>query len=84
MKKYTYNLTFQEVLKELFEENSPYFYQGEHFSNGVVFLRYSGELTQRIFIPNTMYEDNTPIITPRVYNQKYRRVTSQSDAERRA
>lgn len=84
MKKYTYDLTFQEVLKELFEENSPCFYQGEHFADGVVLLKYFGDLTQRIFIPNKpMYEDSTPIITQGVYDQKYRRVTSQSDAERK-
>lgn len=38
MKKYIYDLTFQEVLKELFEDNSPCFYQGEHSANGVVFF----------------------------------------------
>lgn len=39
-KKYIYDLTFQEVLKELFEDNSPCFYQGEHSADGVVFLKY--------------------------------------------
>lgn len=84
MKKYTYNLTFQEVLKELFEDNSPCFYQGEHSANGVVFLKYFGELTLRIFSPNNnTYEDCTPFITQGAYDQKYRRVTSKADAERK-
>lgn len=83
MKKYTYDLTFQQVLKELFEDNSPCFYQGEHSSNGVVLLKYFGELTLRIFSPNNTYEDCSPFITQGCYDQKYRRVTSKADAERR-
>lgn len=82
-KKYTYDLTFQDVLKEIFEENSPCWYQGEHSANGVVFLKYFGELTLRIFNPNNTYEDCTPFITQGAYDQKYRRVTSQTDAERK-
>ena len=49
MKKYIYDLTFQEVLKELFEEDSPCWYQGENFQDGVVFLKAFGSLRERIF-----------------------------------
>ena len=83
MKKYIYNLTFQEVLKELFEEDSPCWYQGENFQDGVVFLKQWGDLRERIFTPEFDYQQDTPIISHDVYTQKYRRVTSQADAERR-
>lgn len=83
MKKYIYDLTFQEVLKEIFEENSPCWYQGENFQDGVVFLKAFGSLRERIFTAKFDWEQDTPIISQNVYTQKYRRVTSQSDAERR-
>ncbi len=83
MKKYTYNLTFQEVLEELFEEDSPCWYQGENFRDGVVFLKAFGSLRERIFTAKFDWEQDTPIISQNVYTQKYRRVTSQADAERR-
>lgn len=82
-KKYTYDLTFQEVLEELFEEDSPCWYQGENFRDGVVFLKQWGDLRERVFIPGKSYIQDIPIITQGVYNQKYRRVTTQPDAERR-
>lgn len=82
-KKYTYDLTFQDVLKELFEEDSPCWYQGENFRDGVVFLKQWGDLRERVFIPGKSYIQDTPIITIGVYTQKYRRVTTQADAERR-
>ena len=83
MKNYIYDLTFQEVLKEIFEEDSPCWYQGENFQNGVVFLKQFGYLIERIFTPEFDYQQDTPIISPGVYTQKYRRVTSQADAERK-
>ena len=83
MKKYTYDLTFQDVLREIFEEDSPCWYQGENFQDGVVFLKTFGSLRERIFITDMDWEQDTPIITTGVYTQKYRRVTSQADAERR-
>lgn len=82
MKKYIYNLTFQQVLKELFEDNSPCWYQGENFQDGVVFLKAFGSLRERIFTAKFDWEQDTPIISQNVYTQKYRRVTSQADAER--
>lgn len=83
MKKYIYDLTFQEVLKELFEENSPCWYQGENFQDGVVFLKQWGDLKERIFTTGFDWQQDTPIISQNVYAQKYRRVTSQADAERK-
>ncbi len=83
MKKYTYDLTFQQVLKEIFEEDSPCWYQGENFQDGVVFLKAFGSLRERIFTAKFDWEQDTPIISHNVYTQKYRRVTSQADAERR-
>ena len=82
-KKYIYDLTFQDVLKELFEEDSPCWYQGENFQDGVVFLKQWGDLRERIFTTGMGWQQDTPIITTNVYDQKYRRVTSQADAERR-
>lgn len=85
MKKYTYDLTFQDVLKELFEENSPCWYQGENFRDGVVFLKQFGDLRERIFTTDNKFgwEQDTPIISQNVCTQKYRRVTTQADAERK-
>lgn len=82
-KKYIYDLTFQDVLKELFEEDSPCWYQGENFRDGVVFLKQWGDLRERIFTAEFGWQQDTPIISQNVYNQKYRRVTTQADAERR-
>ena len=83
MKKYIYDLTFQEVLKELFEEDSPCWYQGENFQDGVIFLKAFGGLRERIFTAGFDWQQDTPIISHDVYTQKYRRVISQADAERR-
>lgn len=74
--------TFQEVLKEIFEEDSPCWYQGENFQDGVVFLKQFGDLRERVFTAKFDWEQDTPIISQNVYTQKYRRVTSQADAER--
>lgn len=83
-KKYTYDLTFQDVLKEIFEEDSTCWYQGENFQDGVVFLKAFGSLRERIFTADKFgWEQDTPIISQNVYTQKYRRVTTQADAERR-
>ena len=84
-KKYIYDLTFQDVLKELFEENSPCWYQGENFQDGVIFFKQYGDLKQKLFITQFSWQQDTcsPTITQNVYTQKYRRVTSQADAERK-
>ena len=82
-KKYIYDLTFQDILKEIFEEDSPCWYQGENFQDGVVFLKQFGDLRERVFTTEFGYQQDTPIISHNVYTQKYRRVTSQADAERK-
>lgn len=80
-KKYTYDLTFEEVLKEMW--NRECWYQGEKFADGVIILAnadnngilqdfYGGCLNTSLLVLNAG-----------LCNQKYRRVYTQPDAERR-
>lgn len=85
-KKYTYDLTFEEVLEEIWYKGC--WYQGNNFADGSVL-----EVTpdKEIYIKtlvrtishSTRVFSSPLILTEGVYEQMYRRVYSQSDAERR-
>lgn len=85
-KKYTYDLTFEEVLEEIWYKGC--WYQGNNFADGSVL-----EVTpdKEIYIKtlvrtishSTRVFSSPLILTKGVYEQMYRRVYSQSDAERR-
>ena len=69
-KKYIYDLTFQDVLKEIFEEDSPCWYQGENFQDGVVFLKQFGDLRERAFTMKFGYQQSTPhYLSWRLYSE---------------
>ena len=86
-KKYTYDLTFEKVLEEIWYKDC--WYQGNNFADGSVlevtpdkdiyvktFVRIASHFTRVYSSPL--------ILTKGVYEQMYRRVYTQPDAERRA
>ena len=80
-KKYTYDLTFEEVLEEIWYRDC--WYQGNNFADGtVLYVTPDKELYTKTFTASQVY--NAPLIlTEGVYEQMYRCVYTQPDAERR-
>lgn len=80
-KKYTYDLTFEEVLKEIWYKNC--WYQGNNFADGSVLeVTPDKEIYVKTF-GRTRVFSSPLILTEGVYEQMYRRVYTQPDAERR-
>ena len=85
-KKYTYDLTFEEVLEEIWYEDC--WYQGNNFADGTV-LEVTPDKEIYIktfsppFAPSVCVYSSPLILTEGVYEQMYRRVYTQPDAERR-
>lgn len=85
-KKYTYDLTFEEVLEEIWYKGC--WYQGNNFADGSVLeVTPDKEIYIKTLVPtishSTRVFSSPLILTEGVYEQMYRRVYSQSDAERR-
>lgn len=85
-KKYTYDLTFEEVLEEIWYKD--YWYQGNNFADGSVLeVTPDKEIYIKTFVRtvshSTRVYSSPLILTERVYEQMYRRVYTQPDAERR-
>lgn len=85
-KKYTYDLTFEEVLEEIWYKNC--WYQGNNFADGSVLeVTSNKELYVKTFVRtishSTRVYSSPLILTEGVYEQMYRRVYTQPDAERR-
>lgn len=80
-----YNMTFDDVLKEIFETQG--WYQGELFGNGVYIT-----ITNSDYINVFAFSDQwlgskdcgAFILSHRAYTQKYRRVYTQSEVERKS
>lgn len=80
-KKYTYDLTFEEVLEEIWFEDC--WYQGNNFADGSVLeVTPDKEIYVKTF-GSTRVFSSPLILTEGVYEQMYRRVYTQPDAERR-
>lgn len=82
-KKYTYDLTFEEVLKEIFLRE--YWYQGENFADGVViYSNADGTGILHDFLGGCL-DVSLLVLTENLYSQKYRRIHNMdvADAERR-
>lgn len=80
-KKYTYDLTFEEVLEEIWLRE--HWYQGENFADGVVILADTdGKGILKDFYGGCL-DTSLLVLTERLYSQMYRRVYTQPDAERR-
>ena len=86
-KKYTYDLTFEEVLEEIWYKGC--WYQGNNFADGFVLevtpdkKIYIKAFVRTVFHFTRVYSSPL-ILTKGVYEQMYRRVYTQPDAERRA
>lgn len=85
-KKYTYSLTFEEVLEEIWYKNC--WYQGNNFADGSVLeVTPDKEIYIKTFIRTVSHSTRVfsfpLILTEGVYEQMYRRVYTQPDAERR-
>lgn len=85
-KKYTYDLTFEEVLEEIWYKNC--WYQGNNFADGSVLeVTPDKEIYIKTFVctasHSTRVFSSPLILTKGVYEQMYRRVYTQPDAERR-
>lgn len=81
-KKYTYNLTFEEVLEEIWYKDC--WYQGNNFGDGtIIYANVDRELCMNTFDGAMGGHTHHLILTERIYEQMYRRVYTQPDAERR-
>ena len=85
-KKYTYSLTFKEVLEEIWYKDC--WYQGNNFADGSVLeVTPDKEIYIKTFVRTVSHSTrvfSSPLIlTEGVYKQMYRRVYTQPDAERR-
>ena len=86
-KKYTYDLTFAEVLEEIWYKDC--WYQGNNFADGSVLeVTPDKDIYVKTFVrtvshPTRVYSSPL-ILTKGVYEQMYCRVYTQPDAERRA
>ena len=85
-KKYTYDLTFEEVLEEIWYKGC--WYQGNKFADGSVLeVTPDKEIYIKTFVRTASHSTSvfsSPLIlTKGVYEQMYRRVYTQPDAERR-
>lgn len=85
-KKYTYDLTFKEVLEEIWFKGG--WYQGNKFADGSVLeVTPDKEIYIKTFVRTVSHSTrvfSSPLIlTKGVYEQMYRRVYTQPDAERR-
>lgn len=80
----TYNMTFNEVLNEIF--NTKGWYQGESFGNEV-FISVGPDkcVTVFIFTDNFIGKKNLGafVLSEKAYNMKYRRIYSQPSVERK-
>lgn len=86
-KKYTYDLTFEEVLEEIWYKDC--WYQGNNFADGSVLeVTPDKEIYIKTFVRTVSHSTrvfSSPLIlTEGVYEQMYRCVYTQPDAERRA
>ena len=81
-KKYTYDLTFEEVLEEIWYKHC--WYQGNNFADGSVLeVTPDKDIYVKTFSHSTRVFSSPLILTKGVYEQMYRRVYTQPDAERR-
>ncbi len=80
-KKYTYDLTFEEVIEEMW--NRECWYQGEKFADGVIILADTdGKGILKNFYGDCL-DTSLLVLTKELYSQMFRRVYTQPDAERR-
>ena len=80
-KEIKYELTFEEVLNDLFKNNN--WYQGEDFKDGVFMCIEDEMLKIKEFSKNqSTAKDLGSMITKGMYEQKYRKVTTQPDIMR--
>lgn len=79
-KEYEYNLTFPEVLDQLFNSNETMWFQGENFIDGVIMAAQNGLLRGIDFSEHGMMWEL--VVSTGVYKQKYRQVYTQKDAMR--
>lgn len=81
-KKYDYDLTFEEVLEEIWYGTC--WFQGNNFADGtVLYVTSDKELYTKTFSGSGQVYNAPLILTEGVYDQLYRRVFTQPDAERR-
>lgn len=80
-KKYTYDLTFEEVLEEIWYKDC--WYQGNNFADGVViFANADGTGILKDFFGGCL-DTSLLVLTEGICKQMYRRVYTQPDAERK-
>lgn len=83
-KEYKYDLTFDDVLKEIFNGG---WFQGEDFADGVFIkvAEFSGVITTYEFRENQFgcFEIGTTGISKGLLNQKFRRCVAQVDVMRK-
>lgn len=79
-----YNMTFDEVLHEIFDTKG--WYQGELFGNGVYITLANGDYIN-IYVFSDQWlgakDCGAFILSINAYNQKYRRVYTQPEVERK-
>lgn len=79
--KYNYNMTFMDVLNEIFETHG--WYQGEDFADGVFIAVENDIVKLRLFSADYSGVLDELTIYPAITRQKYRRCYTQPDIERK-
>lgn len=80
-----YPLSFHDVLNNLLFSDSPKWFQGENFGDGVFIKLLGDTITVFVFSPEWLgfHDCGALIVTKEVVSQSYREVCTQPDVERK-